>query len=210
MKKPGKIVKISIIALSLTAIWIFFAPFLAKNLIVEKPLESADAIVVLSGSKAFVERTQTAAELYNKHISKKILLTDDGGRGSWNQAEQTNLRYSELAKRELIKQGVSAQDIEILEPQVSGTIYEAEVLKNHIENHNLKNILLVTSVYHTSRTLWTFEREMKRNNLQINFGIEHAPFNKQNPVPESWWLSFFGWRVVAGEYVKILVYWIFY
>ncbi len=211
MKKRNKIVKFSITALALFATWIFIAPFLAKNLIAEKPLETANAIIVLSGSKAYVERTQTAAELYNKGVSKTILLTDDGGRAGWNREEQTNLKFSELAKRELIKQGVAAENIEILEPQVSGTIYEAQVFFEHYaKNHNLQNVLLVTSAYHTNRTLWTFERENRRNISSINFGIEHAPFDKRNPPPQTWWLSISGWRVVAGEYLKIIVYWIFY
>ncbi len=148
MKKPSRIIRFSIIALSLFAIWIFIAPLLEENLIVEKQLESADTIIVLSGSKAFVERTRTAAELYNNGVSKKILLTDDGGRAGWNREEQTNLRYSQLAKRQLIKQGVAAENIEILEPQVSGTIYEAKVFFEHYaKNHDLQNVLLVTSAY---------------------------------------------------------------
>lgn len=183
---------------------------MAKNLIIEKSLENADVILILSGSKSYIERTHTAAEFYNRNISKKIILTDDGGRGGWNKSEQTNLKFSELAKRELIKQGVAAENIKILEPEVSGTIYEAEVLKNYAAQNNLNNVLLVTSAYHTTRTLWTFEREMRRNNSQINFGIAHAPFNNQNPPPQTWWLSASGWKTVAGEYVKIFVYWIFY
>lgn len=211
MKNCRRLFKFLIAALVLFAAWIFIAPLLAKNLIVEKPLETADVIVILSGSKAFVERTQTAAELYNRGFSKKIILTDDGERGGWNKSEQTNLKFSELAKRELIKQGVAAEDVEILEPEVSGTIYEATVFfENYAADNNLHNVLLVTSIYHTNRTIWTFERENKRNNSQINFGIEHAPFNERNPPSETWWLSASGWRVVAGEYVKIFVYWIFY
>lgn len=210
MNNRSRLFKFLIVALTILAIWIFAAPFLAKNLIVEKPLESADVIMILSGSKAYVERTHTAAELYNQGVSKKIILTDDGGRSGWNKAEQTNLQFSELAKRELIKQGVAAEDIEILEPEVGGTIYEADVLKNYAAQKNLNTILLVTSAYHTTRTLWTFEREMRRHNLQINFGIAHAPFNKQNPPTQTWWLSASGWKTVAGEYVKIFVYWIFY
>ena len=160
MKKRKVIFKLLIAAFALIAVWIFTAPFLARNLIVEKPLENADAIIILSGSKAFIERTHKAAELYNQGISKKVILTDDGGRGGWNRAEQTNLKFSEFARRELVKQGVAAENIETLEPKVSGTIDEAEVFfDSYAKNHNLQNVLLVTSVYHTNRTFWTFERE---------------------------------------------------
>ncbi len=211
MKSRSGIFKLLIFTVAFLAVWLLVAPFLAGNLIVEKPLEKADVIIVLSGSRAYVERTQTAAELYNRGISKKILLTDDGERAGWNRVERTNLKYSELARRELIKQGVSPEDIEVLEPQVSGTIYEARVFFDYFsQNKNLQNILLVTSVYHTSRTIRTFERENRRNNATLNFGIAHAPFNKLNPPPQSWWLSTSGWRTIVSEYLKIVVYWIYY
>ena len=211
MKKRSSLFKFSIIALILFAVWIFLASFLANNLIVEKPLENADVIMVLSGSREFIERTHKAAELYNQGVSQKIILTDDGGRAGWSREERTNLKYSELAKRELIKQGVAAENIEILEPQVGGTIYEARLFfSNYVKNYTVKNVLLVTSAYHTNRTIWTFEREMRRNNSSVYFGIEYAPLDDSNPPPQTWWMSISGWRVVAGEYLKTVVYWIFY
>ncbi len=51
--------------------WIFIAPFLAKNLIVEKPVEKADAIWVLSGSAAYIERNQEAAQAYKKGVASE-------------------------------------------------------------------------------------------------------------------------------------------
>ena len=72
--------------IALFAVWIFAAPFLATNLIIEKPLEKADAIFVLGGSSVYFERTQKAAELYKKGVSDKIFLTDDGERGGWSQS----------------------------------------------------------------------------------------------------------------------------
>ena len=113
----------------LFAVWIFSAPYLATNLIIEKPLERADAIFVLGGSSVYIERTQKAAELFKSGISDKIFLTDDGTRGGWSKTEKRNPPFAELAKNELIKQGVPAEKIEILQPQVTGTIYEARILK---------------------------------------------------------------------------------
>ena len=43
-------------------LWVFLAWFAAENLIVEKPLEHADAILVLGGSSVYIERAQKAAE----------------------------------------------------------------------------------------------------------------------------------------------------
>lgn len=54
---------------SLVAVWIVCSPFLAKWLIVEKRLDHADALMVLSGSAVYKERTRTAAELYKDKAS---------------------------------------------------------------------------------------------------------------------------------------------
>ena len=57
------------------------------------------------------------------------------GRG----AERRNLPFVELAQNELIKQGVSPENIEILQPQVSGTIYEAQLLRAKLEETSSKS-----------------------------------------------------------------------
>ncbi|MGI9035263.1 MAG: YdcF family protein [Pyrinomonadaceae bacterium] len=199
-----------IIFLILFLIWVFIAPSLAKNLIVEKTLERADAILVLGGSATYLERTDKAAELFRKGASAKIFLTDDGTRGGWSRVEQRNIPFIELAQRNLIARGVSAENIEIIKPQNSGTIYEARAFAETAKRENLKTILLVTSAYHTRRALRTFEREFAAENLPTEIGIESAPNGWETPSPSVWWLSISGWQAVAGEYVKSVYYWMFY
>lgn len=199
--------KVVIVLLSLLILWIFLAPFLAENLIIEKPLEKADAILVLSGSSVYQERTHKAAQVYHSGVAKKILLSDDGGRAGWSQKEQRNPPFIYLARQELIAQGVAEEDIEFLKPQVTGTISEARNLRTEIEKEHWQSVLIVTSAYHTKRSLRTFERVIGKD---IRIGIVSAPTGNQTPMPSIWWLSPKGWRVVAGEYVKMFVYWIYY
>src|SRR5215213_2244586 len=123
-------------------VWAFFAPFLAKNLIVEKPLEKADAILVLAGAHTYPERTQKAAELFRNGVAPKIFLTDDGEPAGWSAAEQRNPPFVELARNSLIADGVAAENIEILEPQVTGTIYEARILAEKAKSAHLKSVLI--------------------------------------------------------------------
>lgn len=190
--------------------WILFAWFLAERLIVEKPLERADAILVLGGSSVYLERTQKAALVYKQGVAPKILLTDDGGRAGWSRREQRNPLFVELAEQSLIAQGVPAENIEILKPRGSGTIYEAQFLRDKIKETDWKSILIVTSAYHTRRSLWTFERVFAESDLPTEIGIVAAPTGQQTPPPFYWWLSPFGWDVVAGEYVKTFYYWTYY
>ncbi len=199
--------KIIVVLLILLFGWIVFAPFLAENLIVEKPLEEADAILVLSGSSVFKERTYKAAKLYKAGVAKKILLSDDGVKAGWSQIEQRNPPYVYLAKRELIANGVAENDIEILDGEVTGTIWEARNLKKKIQKDNLKSVLLVTSAYHTKRALWIVEK-ICGNDAKI--GIVAVSVRDQTLPPWIWWLSVKGWTDVAGEYVKFFVYWVYY
>jgi uncharacterized SAM-binding protein YcdF (DUF218 family) len=210
VKKLSRKFKFVVLLLTIILIWIFAAPRLAEGLIVEKPLARADAIFVLSGSSVYVERAQKAAELYKQGISDKILLTDDGARGGWSQTERRNPPFAELAKNELIRQSVRAENIEILDEKVSGTIDEARILRKIAGERNLKSILLVTSAYHSRRVLRTFEKAFAETGFSIELGIAPAPTGVQTPPPALWWLSPFGWQTVAGEYVKSFLYWVYY
>jgi uncharacterized SAM-binding protein YcdF (DUF218 family) len=196
------------VALSLFLIWVFLAPFLARNLVVEKSLERADAILVLSGSSTYLERTQKAAEIFKTGVAPKIFLTDDGSRGGWDRTQQRNPFFAERAKWELMKEGVPEDAIEILPGIVEGTQDEAIVAEKTLRERNLRSILLVTSPYHTRRTLSTFETLLHKNAVEV--GIVYPPPGGQSPSPNYWWLSARGWRFVAGEYLKIAYYWLFY
>ena len=202
--------KILIVCLAFFLGWIFIAPILAESLIVEKPLEKTDAILVLGGSSVYIERTRKAAEIYKTGAAPVIFLTDDGERAGWSRIEKRNPPYVELARKNLISEGVPAEAIVILEPKVSGTIYEAQVLAERAKAENLQSILIVTSAYHTRRALWTFERFFAENDIKTELGIVAPATGEQTPQPFVWWFSPRGWRFVAGEYVKFLVYWIYY
>lgn len=209
-KSLSKRFKILSFILLLFLIWLFLAPFLAERLIIEKSLEKADAILVLGGSSVYLERTQKAAELFKKGIASKIYLTDDGEEAGWSKIEKRNPPYVELARNSLVSQGVPAENIEILEPQVTGTIYEARVLLQKAKSANLKSVLIVTSAYHTRRAFSTFQRIFAENNQPTEIGITSPPTGEQTPPPFSWWLSGKGWNFVAGEYVKSVVYSLYY
>jgi uncharacterized SAM-binding protein YcdF (DUF218 family) len=188
--------------------WIILAPFIAKRLIIEKPLKKADVILVLSGSSVFKERVQRAAAEYKKGVAEKVLLTDDGGHAGWSPEEEKNPKFVELARRELITHGVAEEDIEILKPEVTGTIYEARALAEAMKKNNWKSLLIVTSAYHSRRSYDTFTELISDENITI--GIVPAPPGDQTPSPYTWWFSVRGWNLVAGEYVKSLYYWVYY
>lgn len=202
--KKAKVAKVLIYGFCLFfLIWIFLVPFLANYLIVEKPLEQADAIWVLGGSSTYRERDRKASELYKQGIAPKIFVVNDGELGGWNKNEQKNPPFYEISKRELIAQGVPDEAIEVLFEKVSGTKDEADLFVEIAQNRNLKSVLLVTSAYHSRRTLWTFERAVLKNNLSVKIGL-------QTPPKKFVWFSMNDWIFVIKEYVKMPYYWAFY
>ena len=200
--------KIIIILAALGIAWSLIAPWLALRLIVERQLEHADAIIVLSGSYVYKERTQKAAELYKRGVAPRIFITNDGERSGWSQAEQTNLPYTELEQRELIANGVPSWAITVLSDMVAGTDEEAKELAKNIDTYSIKSVVVVTSAYHSRRSLWTFDKILAGSGIEI--GVEHADLGQQSPNPNLWWLKPRGWQMVAGEYVKSVVYYAYY
>jgi uncharacterized SAM-binding protein YcdF (DUF218 family) len=188
---------------SFCALW-FLAWGAAKLLIVDDPLEHADAIAVLSGSAVIRERAQFAAQLYKRGCAGKIILTNDNLQGGWSSAEQRNPFYYEQAAEVLRRSGVPPEAIEVLPQPVSGTGDEASLLRRYAGDHHLNSILVVTSAYHSRRALWTLRQVFANSGITI--GLAAVPPGTQAPSPATWWLHVRGWQMVPGEYVKIIYY----
>jgi len=184
--------------------WTGLAWAAARALVVSAPLASADAIVVLSGSSAYLERTQHAAELYRQGRAPLVLLTNDQTRGGWSNALQRNPYFVERATDELVKASVPSEKIRILPGVVSSTRDESLLLKDYAESQRFRSILVVTSAYHSRRALQSLRATFAGTGITV--GLEPAPIGPFTPSPAFWWLQPLGWRTVGGEYVKLVYY----
>ena len=165
---------------------------------------SADAIVVLAGSSTYVERARSAAALYKEGRAPRIVLTDDGLRGGWSEAEQRNPRFVERAADELRRAGVPAESIEMVGREVSSTYEEAAALREYAQARGLRSFVVVTSAYHSRRAMWTLRRVFDGSGVRLT--LEAVAPGEQSPSPATWWLSVLGWKMVAGEYAKLVYY----
>ena len=200
-----KIRKRAIIGVLVVAIlWPCLAWGAARLLIVKSELTSADAIVVLSGPATYIERADWAAKLYREGRAPVILLSNEGLMSGWSSADQRNLYFHELAARQLEQRGVPANNIQVVSNIGAGTYEESLRLREYASTHNLKRLMIVTSAYHSRRALWSLRRASQGTDIQL--GIDGPPPGWQTPPPSSWWLRKWGWRVVAGEYVKLVYY----
>lgn len=193
------------VLLLLLVAW-FVAWIAARALIVDADIPKADAIVVLSGSSTYVERTHKAAELYNQGRAPLVILTDDNTRGGWSSAQQRNPYFVERAHEELVKQGVPPAQIRVAPGLASGTSEEVVVIKDYAVAQGLHSLLVVTSAYHSRRALRTLRKTFAATGTTV--GMVTAPTGWQTPAPAFWWLHLEGWRSVAGEWVKLIYYFV--
>lgn len=185
--------------------WPLLAWLAAQLLIVKSELAPADAIVVLSGSSTYLERADWAARLYREGDAPIVILTDDKLISGWNRTEERNPYFYELTAKELEKQGVPAERIQVVSEPALGTYYESLNVREYATSHKLERLLVVTSAYHSRRAFWSMRHACARSNIEI--GISTPPPGWQTPSPWTWWMHRWGWRVVAGEYVKMIYYW---
>src|SRR5712692_77246 len=194
------------VALVATIAWPLFAWLAAEALIVNPEPTQADAMLVLAGSSTFKERTHQAAQLFKQGRAPKIILTNDNQESGWSAEMQTNPLYVQRAVAELERQGVPDDKIEIVPEIVSSTRDEAARVREYAATSGLHSILVVTSAYQVRRARWTFGQIFKGSGVFVSFAS--VPPGDQTPRPMTWWLHRRGWRMVAGEYVKLGYYFI--
>lgn len=199
-----KFVRVARVVIIVLVAWSLCAWVAARALVVAPDLRRADAVVVLAGSAAYVERTHRAAEIYREGHAPRVWLTDDGELGGWSSAEQRNKPFVESAADELRRQGVPAEAIEFVPGLALGTYSEAQLLRRHAESRSLRSLVVVTSAYHSRRAQWTLRKVFAGSSVEI--GVDAVALSSDVPAPYSWWLTPRGWREVAGEYAKLVYY----
>jgi uncharacterized SAM-binding protein YcdF (DUF218 family) len=177
----------------------------ARLLIVKADMESADAIIVLSGSSTYLERAARAAELYRAGRAPVVVLTNDGVISGWDHKEERNPYYYELSKKRMEQLGIPSDRITVAPGQAVGTYDESVLVRDFAAAQGWKRLLIVTSGYHSRRAFWSMRRACEGSGIEI--GINSAPTGWQTPSPWLWWSKTWGWKLVAGEYLKMIYYW---
>lgn len=195
---------LAMVALGAVIGWSLIAWLAAELLIVKRDLPSAHAIVVLSGPGTYLERTDWAARLYQQGHAPMVIVSNESLLSGWSRTEQRNLYFHELASAQLQQHGVPPQNIRVVSEIGAGTYQESSRICDYATTHNLNRLLVVTSAYHSRRALWSLHRACEGR--QIQFGMNSPPPGWQTPASGFWWLRGPGWRMVAGEYVKLVYY----
>jgi len=169
-------------------------------LVVEDPLEKAQAIVVLSGRMPM--RAQEAARLYNAGWAPQVWLTRSvEPAASLQEMHIAYIGEDFFNSRVLMHEGVPSNAILILEPAINNTIDELRVITAELERSKAKTVIIVTTKAHTRRvhTLW---RELSTGRRVIVRAAPNDPF-----APDHWWRTTRDALDVVREVLGLLNAW---
>ncbi len=129
--------------------------YVGKWLVVEDPLDHAQAIAILSGRMP--ERALEAAKLYRAGYAPEVWLTHSTEPAK--SLKEMGVEYfgeEYYNQKILLQQGVPARAIKILEPPILNTADEIVSIKGALNAAPLHIVIIVTTKPHTrrTRTLW--------------------------------------------------------
>jgi uncharacterized SAM-binding protein YcdF (DUF218 family) len=150
-------------------------------LVLDIPLQKADAIAVLSGRMP--SRALEAARVYKQGYASRVWLTYATEPGATLQ--QLSIPFvgeESYDKQILIHEGVPEDAIQILDPPISNTADEMQTIAAALRKQNLRTVIIVTSKVHTRRTSALWQRLSSKNGVAIIHGVPDDPFD-----PVHWW-----------------------
>jgi uncharacterized SAM-binding protein YcdF (DUF218 family) len=192
---------VSLVALAVTAVWLW--PRAGRYLVIDEPLQPADAIVVLAGTR--VERWLEGVELYREKLAPKILLSSGRIEPAEEAIRARGIRFpreTDLVKDAMVQLGVSASDVEAFPESVDNTASEASAARALASTRHWRRIIVVTSKYHTRRSRYAFQRAFHGSGVEIQ--VRGSRFDAARP--DTWWKHRADLRFVISEWQKLVAY----
>jgi hypothetical protein len=175
-----------------------FLLYVGRWLVVEDPLEKAQAIVVLSGRMPL--RALEAAKLYRNGYAPKIWLTHSTEPGATLGAMGISYTGEEAYNVQVLThEGVPADAIQVLEPPIVNTADELEAVSAALAQEKEKTAIIVTSKVHTRRVRILWHRIAEGRGQAIVRAASDDPF-----VPGRWWRTTGDALDVVREFLGVL------
>lgn len=178
-----------------TCLLITLALWGGDTLLVDKPLDHPQAIVVLASHEW--ERLPAAAALARRYPAARLLLT--------LPVEVTEHNCHKCAERVnwLTEAGVDRTRVTVLPHRVTNTYDEATASRAFATRHGIDRLVIVTSPYHGRRALATFRHLFQTAGVAADLGlVTSAP----GIDPARWWLRRYDREYVAYEWAGIVYY----
>jgi uncharacterized SAM-binding protein YcdF (DUF218 family) len=180
------------------------APRLGAWLVVQDPLQKADAIFVLGGSR--FERPLEAVDLYHEGWAPRMMMMRqiaDYGEDELARRGVAFQREIDVQLDVLTKLGVPREAIDVLPPQDS-TRDEADALRASVVANHWTRVIIVTSKQHTRRTRLVMTRRLAGTNAQAIV----RPSRYDLADVDRWWQSRATVRFTLFETQRLIAYWL--
>jgi uncharacterized SAM-binding protein YcdF (DUF218 family) len=162
------------------------------------PPQQADAVFVLLGDPD--TRSMTAAALVRAGWTPRVLLNTLAP--SEQEERGVVLPGHEVHRRTLLRCGVPAGDIVLLDNHVRTTYDEVLGLADYLASRPDWRVLVVTEGPHTRRSRWVLRRVLGDRASQTS--IISAAMDECRT--DSWWQNETGFSFVVSEYLKLGFY----
>lgn len=170
-------------------------PYLGNFLVVKNEIKNVNTMIVFSGdgesnyhNLSFQNRIIDIIKIKRKYPEIKVILT----------GRQAIFKESEIIRSLLISEGFNKEDIHVIKDDPYNTYENIQVVSDYLRKDNIKEIIFLTSPYHTlrSKLIW------KKNFPEINIII---PELNDTPKKEiQWGLNYNMLKIVIYEYLAII------
>lgn len=179
-------------------------PRLGAWLVVEDPLEKADAVVVLGGT--MYERPMEAVELYKEGWAPRIYLFRQVA--DWGEAllVERNFQYTrevDLQIEVMGRLGVPRAVISILD-QANSTAEESDDLLALVTREKFSRVIVVTSRQHTRRARLVMNRKVTPAGVAVI--VRPSRFDRSDV--DRWWSNRSTLRFTLFETQRLFGYWL--
>jgi uncharacterized SAM-binding protein YcdF (DUF218 family) len=161
-------------------------------LVVNDPLEPADAIITVSGNGP--DRLTTAVRLLHDGLGRVLIISG----GPYRLG--TRSRNSAIVMRDqVVAAGVPPQRV-LVDDRATSTHENAVGTAGLMETHSLRTAILVTSPYHARRAGLIFARVFRSRGLAVRVRSAEESFFEVR----RWWIRGRDRHLVAREYLKLV------
>lgn len=197
-QRGGIIAKLTVLILILllcAALYLVRVPLLrlvGGYWIVGAAPSNADVIIILSDDDFTADRAARAAELYHSGWAPRVVAS-----GRWLRPYAS---VAELMQHDLETRGVPKKAIVPFAHDAPDTLEELRDLNDFVQQHHWKQIMIVTSNYHTRRTRYLARHIFPR---PIEVQVVGAPDVHYDA--DSWWRTREGLKLFLHESLGLVV-----
>lgn len=191
----AKLIALIIIVILIGLVYLVRAPLLrvAGNYWIKSDVPAnVDAIVILSDDNFTADRAARAADLYHDGWAPRVV-------GSGRRL-RSYISIADLMQHDLESRGVPKQAVIPLAHDAANTLEELRGIREFVDRHGWKRIMIVTSNYHTRRTRYLCEHVFPAD---VHVLVVAAPDNDYDP--DSWWKTRKGLKIYFHEFVGMFV-----